>query len=204
MYWAIFIIVTTEQTNKQPSDLNASLLLTGDKGRHQFKKKMFSFRHCPNYLNPPPWPQFGQLGPLFSDVKIQDLKVNLKQPKTTLNNLKQPKKTIKSAIHWHFWRNRLFLLTKNALLERGPKNSGMGRPPPSFGQCPKENVFFLLMSSLTPTLAMLFCSTKNQSVTGGEQDICTTQITAAHKNSFTSLCLDFIFWVTLFLIKIFF
>ena len=38
---------------------------------------------------------------------------------------------------------RLFLLTKNALLKRGPKNSGMGRPPPPlFGQCPKENVFF--------------------------------------------------------------
>ena len=35
------------------------------------------------------------------------------------------------------------LLTKNALLKRGPKNPGMGRPPPpSFGQCPKENVFF--------------------------------------------------------------
>ena len=34
-------------------------------------------------------------------------------------------------------------MTKNALLEKGPKNSGMGRPPsPSFGQCPKENVFF--------------------------------------------------------------
>ena len=43
-------------------------------------------------------------------------------------------------------------MTKNALLEKGPKNSGMGRPspPPSFGQCPKENVFFLLMSSLSP------------------------------------------------------
>ena len=32
---------------------------------------------------------------------------------------------------------------KNALLEIGPKNLGLGRPPPpSFGQCPKENVFF--------------------------------------------------------------
>ena len=57
---------------------------------------------------------------------------------------------------------------------------------------------------LTLKLAMLFCSTKNQSVTGGEQDICTTRITGAHKNSFTSLCLDFIFWVTLLLINIFF
>ena len=45
-------------------------------------------------------------------------------------------KTVKSSKHWHFWRNRLFLLTKNALLERGPKNSGMG-----WG-------FFELMSSL--------------------------------------------------------
>ena len=26
---------------------------------------------------PPPWPQFGQLGPLFSEVEIQDLKVSL-------------------------------------------------------------------------------------------------------------------------------
>ena len=42
------------------------------------RKKTFSFGHCPNYLNPPPpWPQFGQLGPLFSEVKIQDLKVSL-------------------------------------------------------------------------------------------------------------------------------
>ena len=40
-------------------------------------KKTFSFGHCPNYLNPPPWPEFGQLGPLFSDVKIQDLKISL-------------------------------------------------------------------------------------------------------------------------------
>ena len=30
---------------------------------------MFSFEHCPNYLPPPPSPQFGQLVPLFLDVK---------------------------------------------------------------------------------------------------------------------------------------
>ena len=42
-------------------------------------------------------------------------------------------------------------MTKNALLKRGPKNSGMGRPPPPpFGQCPKENVFF----PLTPYLKL--------------------------------------------------
>ena len=34
------------------------------------RKKTYSFGHCPNPLNPPPpWPQFGQLGPFFSDVK---------------------------------------------------------------------------------------------------------------------------------------
>ena len=44
------------------------------------RKKTFSFRYCPNHLppRPPPWPQFGQLGPLFSEVEIQDLKVSLK------------------------------------------------------------------------------------------------------------------------------
>ena len=30
---------------------------------------MFSFGHCPNYLSPPPSPQFGQLVPLSLDVK---------------------------------------------------------------------------------------------------------------------------------------
>ena len=30
---------------------------------------MFTFGHCPNLLSPLPPPQFGQLGPLFSDVK---------------------------------------------------------------------------------------------------------------------------------------
>ena len=37
----------------------------------------------------------------------------------------QPKKTVKSSIHWHFWRNRLFLLTKNALLTGDPNNRGV-------------------------------------------------------------------------------
>ena len=40
-------------------------------------KKTFSFGLCPNSPPPPPWPQFGQIGPLFSEVKIQDLKVSL-------------------------------------------------------------------------------------------------------------------------------
>ena len=54
-----------------------------------------------------------------------------------------------------------FLLTKNALLKRGPKNLGMGRPPPpSFGQCPKENVFFSLIYLLTYLLTRTFHNTQ--------------------------------------------
>ena len=51
-------------------------------GKGSTEKETFSFGHCPNYLTPPPWPQFGQLGPLFSDVKIQDLKVSLELKNT--------------------------------------------------------------------------------------------------------------------------
>ena len=46
-------------------------------GRGQRQKNVF-FRALPESPKPPPpSPQFGQLGPLFSDVKIQDLKVSL-------------------------------------------------------------------------------------------------------------------------------
>ena len=61
----------------------SKILKLGDWYIHLFRegfneKKTFSFGHCPNYLNtPPPWPRFGQLDPLFSEVEIQDLKVSL-------------------------------------------------------------------------------------------------------------------------------
>ena len=45
-------------------------------GKRSTEKNVF-FRALPELPNPPPSPQFGQLGPLFSDVKIQDLKVSL-------------------------------------------------------------------------------------------------------------------------------
>ena len=35
-----------------------------------------------------------------------------------------------------------FLLTKNALLEKGPKNSGVGRPPPLIRAMPERKRFF--------------------------------------------------------------
>ena len=40
---------------------------------------MFSFGHCPNYLSPPPFPQFGQLVPLFLDVK-NDVLARITEP----------------------------------------------------------------------------------------------------------------------------
>ena len=47
-----------------------------NKGRGQRKKNVF-FWALPELPNPPPSPQFGQLGPLFSEVEIQDLKISL-------------------------------------------------------------------------------------------------------------------------------
>ena len=42
---------------------------------------LFSFGHCPNYLSPPlpPLPQFGQLVPLFLDVK-NDVLARITEP----------------------------------------------------------------------------------------------------------------------------
>ena len=43
-----------------------------------WKKKNIFFRALPELPRPlPQWPQFGQLGPLFSEIEIQDLKVSL-------------------------------------------------------------------------------------------------------------------------------
>ena len=42
------------------------------------------------------------------------------------------------------------------LVKKGPKNLGMGKPPPPlFGQCPKENVLFLMRSSLRAKLTFV-------------------------------------------------
>ena len=45
--------------------------------REDINKKNVFFRALPELPKPPPWPQFGQLGPLFSEVEIQDLKISL-------------------------------------------------------------------------------------------------------------------------------
>ena len=48
-------------------------------GKTSIEKKNVFFRALPELPKPrpPSWPQFGQLGPFFSEVKIQDLKVSL-------------------------------------------------------------------------------------------------------------------------------
>ena len=56
----------------------------------------------------------------------------------------QPKKQLK--VHYiGIFEEILFLLTKNALLVKGPKNSGMGRPlpPPHSGIAQKKTFFFI-------------------------------------------------------------
>ena len=62
----------------------------------------------------------------------------------------QPKKHLKVQYIGIFFRNRLFLLTKKALLERGPKNSGIGRPPPLIRAMPERKRFFF---QLRPSLS---------------------------------------------------
>ena len=43
------------------------------------------------------------------------------------------------------------------LVKKGPKNLGIGKPPPTtFGQCPKVSDFFLRMSSLTQSINTLY------------------------------------------------
>ena len=62
----------------------------------------------------------------------------------------QPKNQLKVQYIGIF--EELFLLTKTALLKRGPKNSGMGRPPPPHsGNARKKTFFFQLISSLIHT-----------------------------------------------------
>ena len=72
---------------------------------------------------PPPGTPFRQLGPLFSDVKIQDLKDSQKENDCKNVGCGEGRVIYKQPILVHLLcgRKRLLLLTKNALLEKGPK-----------------------------------------------------------------------------------
>ena len=101
--WVLFYLMWNNlmKTQLQNLDQTSSLIEACQQLGHQLvpsifhsglireeinRKKTFSFGHCPNYLTP--WPQFGQLGHLFSDVTIQDLKVNVQRGGKHINNLK--------------------------------------------------------------------------------------------------------------------
>ena len=53
----------------------------------------------------------------------------------------QPKKQLKVQ-NIGIFEEIDFLLTKNALLKRGPKNSGMGRPHPPYSGNARKKTFF--------------------------------------------------------------
>ena len=55
----------------------------------------------------------------------------------------QPKKQLKVQYNGIFEEKKLFLLTKNALLERGPKIRAWVDPPPYSGNARKKTFFFI-------------------------------------------------------------
>ena len=61
-----------DRAAKNLKEIQVKLML--DKGRPPTKKNYY-FRALPELALPPPCPQFGQLGPLFSDVKNNVLRV---------------------------------------------------------------------------------------------------------------------------------
>ena len=55
-------------------------------------------------------------------------------------------RTVKSSIHWNL---QTLFIDQKCTSKKMAKKFGHGQtPPPSFGQCPKENVFFQLTPSL--------------------------------------------------------
>ena len=91
------------------------------------EKKNFFFWALPELPNPPPTPQFGQLGPLFSEVKIQDLKVSL-ELKILYNilyicNLKTVKSNARKKTFFFHWCLPLVLILIFLEGKRGAFNS---------------------------------------------------------------------------------
>ena len=90
-------------------------------------KRMHAFGHYLDYL--PPSPNAGNLYNFFRRWNSRfESKFRTKSTKYI-----QPKQQFQVQI--------IGILTKSALLEKVPKN--LGRPPPSFRQCPKKWMLFL-------------------------------------------------------------
>ena len=112
-------------------------------------KKTFSFGHCPNHLNPPPWPQFGQLGPLFFTPKTTFCAYDRKKKLMLIMKVAMiimmiiMTKITKKNIHllWNLSK-KCYFKDYYLVKKRGKKIRAWVDPPPLFGQCPKENIFF--------------------------------------------------------------
>ena len=120
---------------------------------------MFSFGHCPNYLSPHPSPQFGLLVPLFLDVKNDVLARITERSKDDYDNDVSDNCDHNFGTFDDFGVKNDQKVSNNMILmskykgkhggKKGQKIRAWVDPPPTFGQCPKENVFFEQMSSLT-------------------------------------------------------
>ena len=70
----------------------------------------------------------------------------------------QPKKQLKVQYIGIFEEIDSFYWPKMQFLKKGQNIRAWVGPPPSFGQCPKENVFFPLMSSPTYSFEIILAS----------------------------------------------
>ena len=110
---------------------------------------------------PPPSPQFGQLVPLSLDVK-NDVLARITEPSNDdYDNGVSDNCDHNFGTFDDFGVKNDQKVSHNMILmskykgqhggKTGSKNSGRGLPPPLFGQCPKENIFFFRRASLTLT-----------------------------------------------------
>ena len=120
--------------------------------REAILKKNVFFRALPELPHPPTSPQFGQLVPLFLDVK-NDVLAHITEPSNddydngVSDNCDQNFGTFDDfgVKNDQKVSNNMILMSKykgQHGRKTGSKNSGKA-PPPLFGQCPKEIDFFL-------------------------------------------------------------
>ena len=115
---------------------------SSSKGRHPLKK-VANFRALPELAKPPPSPQFGQLGPLFSGRQNDVLRVcQEKSTNDDNDNCNDSYDSNDGNFHDHVekmtkkHRNIVGFQQKCTnfrdfnLVKKGPKNLGIGKPPP--------------------------------------------------------------------------
>ena len=140
-----FSLIFDQMDQTKNSDLS--------KGRHQRKKNVF-FRALPESPKPPPpWPQFGQLGPFFSDVKNDVLARITERSKDDYDNDVSDNCDHNFGTFDDFGVKNDQKVSNNMILmskykgkhggKKGSKNSGRGLPPSPFsGNAQKKTFFF--------------------------------------------------------------